>query len=142
MPRAKRQRNSAPERCCNEDHVDQDGHVNRANVQDLIDELENNDPQDNIETNTEANAEAEPQVQKHGKRSAECWQYGKKTGPQSWQCNLCKHAYAGGATRFTYAYLQPCTINWFSKHIVYTGCILLATAPRSTHAYLQPSQSR
>lgn len=104
----KRQRRmSAPDRRCDEDHVDETGHVHRANVQHLLDQLENNDPQDNVEK------PAEPAAEKHGKRCAECWQYGKKTGPQSWQCILCHQDYAGGATRLTYVCLSSCTSTWF-----------------------------
>jgi hypothetical protein len=87
-------RNSAPERTIDEPYIDHDGNLQRENVQNLLDELENINP---VEPNV---VQASEQQNKQSNK-AECWEYAEKLDSSKWKCKLCKNIYAGGATRAT-----------------------------------------
>jgi hypothetical protein len=95
-PKNKRsKRNSAPERITDEPIIDEDGILHRENVQDIIDELENSNPN---ESNV---VQASVQLIKQSNK-AECWEHAEKIDSSKWRCLLCRNIYSGGATRATY----------------------------------------
>lgn len=105
-PRGKRsKRNSAPERINDEPYIDDDGNLHRANVQNLLDQLDNSNPAD---PNVVQAPEQQTEQQTKQSHKAECWELAEKIDSSKWKCGLCKNIYCGGATRATYdTYTEP-----------------------------------